>query len=132
MPNPLDSIMEWYRLCDNTMRVTQRVIDTGAKRVIQTKHGVLYGMDPVSAKKTLDVAKADLARLNVLDLAAVFERTVRLHVLAAFGGAFGGAFTARTPLLDQIRRVTREDIEFWNVSEQLLACRVWPGSSAGT
>ena len=121
MPNPLDPIMKWYRLCINTMRVTHRVIGTGTPRVIQPKHGVLFGMDSATAKKTLDDAMADLARLTVLDLAAVFERVVRLHVLAAFDGAF----TNRSPLLDEIRTAAREDIEFWNVSEQLLA--IMPG-----
>lgn len=121
MPNPLAPILAWYQVNLDSLRITQRVLTKGIDHVVLVKHKSLHGADPKVAGQRIEAAKEDLARLTVLDLAAVFERTVRLFLLEEYGKAFVGG----TPLLDAILAESKVDIEFWNVSERLLA--VFPG-----
>lgn len=113
--------MEWYEASLDCMRISQRVLTTGADSIILPKHRSLFGLDPAAASQQIENAKAGLERLAVLDLAAVFERTIRLHLL----GEYGRAFVGGTPLLDAVLIESKLDIEFWNIAERLLT--VFPG-----
>jgi len=120
MANPLDPVMEWYRIALDGLRVAQRAIYLQAPGVIQDKH-LFHQLDPQAAINRLEAAKSDLARLTVLDLAAVFERVLRQFIL----GEVNRGYPAPGLLHDAIRGEFEYDIRFWGFAERLIG--VFPG-----
>ncbi|HEY1189543.1 MAG TPA: hypothetical protein VGE74_17995 [Gemmata sp.] len=80
MASPLDPVWAWYQLTLDCMRVTQRAAsDPNLSAAFLSKHTSLFHLDAGEKQATVEVAKEVLDRLTVLDLATVFERTLRTH-----------------------------------------------------
>ena len=114
MPNPLDPVWEWYQLTLDCLRVTQRTARIGLDRAVTDKHATLFHRDRDARQQVIQDAKGALGRLAVVDLAAVFERTLRLHLTTALTGfmtgthpVFGGA----------LQRQVESAAEWWKFEE---------------
>lgn len=120
MGNPLDATLKWYRTALDGLRVAERVLRLQTPGVITDKH-VFFTQQPTEAMAALEVAKDDLARLAILDLAAVFERNLRLYVLKSLVQHYStaGAFH------DSVRAQLKVDVTYWGYSDPLLG--IFPG-----
>ena len=118
MSNPLDPIMDWYRVVLDGLRVTSRVIDESTPNVITTRHTFFAETGPTSLDR-IERAKLQLADLVVLGLVSTFERAVR-DALASLPRV------ASAPAVsDSVDRLMKAqilaDLEFWKLSEEVLA-----------
>jgi hypothetical protein len=116
MVNPLDPVMDWYEIAFDSLRVTQRVVDQKIPRALTKRHKSLYGKPAEGCLSLLDSAKDELDRLVVLALTAIFERTLRDHLIQIPLTAL----PLGDPQRDAVRQEIVKDIEFWNISSRVL------------
>ncbi len=133
MTNPLDPVIERFLLVEDAVRVTNRVLESGPGKsltdhtkvvagnlqstdfvslpqwAVQPKHVTLYALPPNDAADQLKVAIKELERLVVLELADVFERTLRNHLTHAATTQFPATSADQLALCDAVT----EKIERW-------------------
>jgi hypothetical protein len=104
MTNPLDPIIAKFRLISDAARVVIRIIENGADKAITdynkvvagnlqptdftplmnwailSKYAAFHGLPSADAVNQLTKSVTELDRLVVVELAAVFERTLRNHL----------------------------------------------------
>ena len=116
MDNPLDPVIDWYHTANDSLRITRRVLIQGIPNAVTTKHSSFFGHPvPASAAK-LGSAKNELDRLVVLALTAVFERTLRDHLVQIPRNAI----VPGDIVVEAVREQILEDIEYWNISSRVI------------
>lgn len=115
MANPLDPVMAWYQIALDSIRVTRRVVEQQIAGAVTAKH-VFFARPQADNVTGLEEAKKELARLVVLSLTAIFERTLRdyLNQIPV------AALPPGDPHRDAVRNELIKDIEFWNISSRVL------------
>src|SRR5262245_11197279 len=81
MSNPLAPVIAWYKDARDSLLDTRNIITSGIKGAVTRKH-VFHGKSSADNTTALAQAKEELDRLVVLGLVAVFERTLRDHLIA--------------------------------------------------
>jgi hypothetical protein len=116
MDNPLDPVIDWYRTANDSLRITQRVLNQGIPNAVTTKHSSFFSHPVPASVAKLGSAKNELDRLVVLALTAVFERTLRDHLVQIPRSAI----VPGIPLVDAVRGQILLDIEYWNISSRVI------------
>jgi len=138
MINPLDPVIARFRLISDAIRVAIRIIEAGAGKsitdhskvvagslqptdfvplaswAILSKHAAIHGV--ADAGDQLRNVAAELERLVVVELAAVFEITLRKHLTRA-------ATTwipASTKDQSAFQEIVTKEVEWWNYKEILI------------
>jgi hypothetical protein len=115
MANPLDPVMSWYEAALDSIRVTQRVLNQNIAGAVTHRH-IFYGQPPADCVARLDAAKDELARVAVVALTAIFERTLRDYLTQLPRSAWPPG----DPHRDAVREGLVRDIEYWNISDRVL------------
>jgi hypothetical protein len=115
MMNPLDPIMDWYQTAYDSLRVTRRVLQSGAKGLVTDRH-VFFDLSLDESGHKVDESISELENVVVLALVAAFERTLRQYVLDVLRATLidGDAVRGR------IREEVANDVEFWHFSDRLV------------
>lgn len=133
MTNPLAPVIDRFRLVSDAVRVTNRVLESGPDKsltdhtkvvagklqtadfvslpqwAVQPKHATLHALPQNDAANRLRLAITELEGLVVLELAAVFERTLRKHLTHAATTQFPATSADQLALRDAVT----EKIERW-------------------
>jgi hypothetical protein len=116
LSNPLDTIMDWYDVTLDSLRVTSRVIEREIKNAILEKH-TFSADSPASGLSRIESAKQQVADLTVLSLVSLFERTLRDYLSER-------QQRLSAPGLDDVdaraRQQVLEDLEFWKLSDEVM------------
>ena len=116
MINPLQSIMDWYIVAVDCMRVTERVIKKDLRVAVTNRHVFRrHGSKEISLT-SIEVAEEELADLVVLSLVATFERTLRDHVMERPGRII----VSDDPVDAAIHEEILNDIEYWRIADRLI------------
>lgn len=117
MSNPLDPIRAWYRLSLDCMKVAQRTARIGLHQAVTDKHATLFHLTPDARVREIEDAKDALSRLTVVDFAAVFERTLRVHIVEALSEMIPDAH----PMFgSKLRAQVSADAEMWKYKDELV------------
>lgn len=116
MANPLDSVWRWYQLALDCLKVTQRTARIGLQSAVTDKHKILFPLTLDDRISEIESAKKALSRLTVVDLAAVFERTLRSHLT----GALSGFIPNNHPIFVAALRTQVETAAEWWKFEELI------------
>jgi|GEM_PF-3631790 hypothetical protein len=139
MSNPLEPVIARYRLQKAAIAVTIRVTGPGANKAIadrakvatgateadfkdlvtwavQPKHEALYDRPAAEVERSLNEALEAIERLTVLELAAAFERSLRLALVARTGQWV----TTGSPDQVAFRLTVEQEIERWSYRETLI------------
>jgi hypothetical protein len=140
MANPRDPVIARYRLISDAVRVTIRIIENGAAKsiidhnkvvagnpqptdfvplvnwAILSKRASIHGVPTADVVNQLKDAVESLERLAVVELAAVFEFTLRKHLTQA------ATTWIPTGSKDQaaFQEIVTKEIEWWNYKEVLI------------
>ena len=114
--NPLDRVLKWYRTTLDSIRVTERVVKQRIPRAITNRHASFKSDEISDNIIALEEAKKELARVVVLALVAVFERTLRDHLKLIPIAALPPGDSQR----DAVREAMLDDIEYWNITSRVL------------
>ena len=114
--NPLDQVLAWYQTTLDSLRVTERAIKQSIPRAVTTRHSSFHGNRIEVNIAKLEDSKAELGRVVVLALTAIFERTLRDYV----GGLSVVANATSDPIHDRVRSWILEDSERWNFRGRLV------------
>lgn len=123
MSNPLGSVMAWYTIALDSVRVTRRVIERQIAGAVTGKH-VFFAQPQADNVAKLEEASRELSRLVVLALVAIFERTLRDYLTQIPAAVLPAGDAHR----DAVRAELVKDIEFWNLSSRVL--EVFPAVDA--
>ncbi len=116
MSNPLDPVIGWFSVTRDCMRITSRVLERGIRDAITPKHVFSQRSVPESLA-SVEEAKTQVEDFVVLALVSTFERCVRDFL----AGLPRNAASGTTPLDEAVRTELLKDLEFWRLSDRLLA-----------
>lgn len=116
MPNPLDPVVAWFDSARDALRVTQRVLTQAVPGAITSRHSAYFGRPITDCAREIETAKQELERVTVLALTAIFERTLRDHLVI-----FPTVHLPVAPAIaDAVRQEVIKDVEFWNISSRVV------------
>ncbi len=116
MTNPLMSIMGWYAVALDSMRITERVINKDMRAAITNRHVFRRHESKEISLASIKGAERELADLVVLSLVATFERTLRDHVMERPGRII----VSDDPVDAAIHEAILNDIEYWRIADRLI------------
>ena len=116
MSNPLEPVWKWYRVIQDTLRVSLRVMKKPTLSDAITHRHVFFGLATADAIEKIREAQDELDNMAVVAMVAVFERAIRDYVLAQVIPLFSPLDELRLALKEQIA----SDIDFWQLSPILI------------
>jgi hypothetical protein len=115
MSNPLEPVWHWYEMTRDALRIALRVVEKKVPKVI-TKNHTLHAVPASEAASRIKVARQELDNMAVVALVAVFERTLRVYLAQTLLPGLPAKDSFDAAIRDRIKN----DIEFWNLSSQLV------------
>jgi uncharacterized protein YutE (UPF0331/DUF86 family) len=109
MSNSLDSIIDWYRIASDSMRLASRVVRKRMRSAIKQTYS-FAGMNSEDAVAMFDKSQGELDNVVILALVAAFERMLRQHLVNVVA----------TSLTAGLRETMSDSIERWSFSTQLI------------
>jgi hypothetical protein len=122
MDNPLDPVMAWFKTARDSLRMSQRTLEKDIPDAVVAKY-VFYAKPLEECESLLDSAKDEIERVVVLSLTAIFERTLRDHLVQYPNNAMQSGDPTEVAVRTELTR----NIEFWNFSSQVV--EVFPNVS---
>jgi hypothetical protein len=116
MSNPLDTVIDAYKVVLDGLDVTARVLDKSIRNAILTSH-TFYGEPTSENMDRIDAARRQVADLVVLSLVSTFERTIRDR----FASMRRISAPASDDVDEKVQRQILADMEYWKLSDEILA-----------
>jgi hypothetical protein len=121
MRNPLQDVIDWHIVADDSLRVVQRVLNEKLRGPITSRH-VFTKLSTERSLELLDQARLELADLVVLSLVATFERLLRDFVVERTRQLWQGT----EPVDARILAAIEDDQEYWRISDRMMGLFAGP------
>jgi hypothetical protein len=115
MTNPLEPVWQWYQVARDSMRVATRAVNKKAAGIITKKH-VFHSLSAGAAMDRLREAEQELNNLAIVGMVAVFDRTLRDHLIQLVLPSLPATDSFRLAIQEQIR----DDIDYWNLPSRII------------